>query len=161
MALPFLSTLSKAARTSWPHIRGGVRRGLPSRSIGAALRKHGFHVANETLLTLMRHERALIAHSADVRFINLNARPSISRMLDALTPIQRKFSYGVRVRAYLSDTTIPVERWVTIVSDRNLTRRQIQNAARNMIERASDRYGLDVVESQLTSALKRGTAGQL
>lgn len=158
---PFLSSLSKAARASWPFIRGGVRRGLSSRVIGTKLRKYGYHVANDTLLDLMRWEGKLIAESADLRFLRLDARPKVSRMLDALTPIRKRFSYGVRVRGYITGTTTPVERWVTVVSDENLTRRIIEQEAREAIEVSRERYGLDVVGAQLTSALKAVGRGLL
>ena len=99
MALPFLSTLSSSARTLYPQVLSGVRKGLSSRAIERSLRNAGFSLSRgRTLLPLMRAIKAVEKQGAAVRNIGMKRTINTARLPESLTAMKRNFSYTVRVR---------------------------------------------------------------
>jgi len=99
MAIPFLSTLSKSARTIYPQVLSGVKQGLSSRAIERSIRAAGFPVSrSRTLLPMMRAITEVERRGAAVKNIGLNRSINVNRLPVSLTPLRRRYSYTVRVR---------------------------------------------------------------
>jgi len=159
MPLPFLASLTAAARTIYPFIQRGVREGLSIESIGRIFRAEGFHLANATLREMVRHERSLIAASEHLRFTNLDKLIDVSRLPNALTTLRRAYSFTVEVRGIFASDKQRGTQHVTVTTDRTLTRREIESAAMEAMEAGADRYGMDVEAVQLVGGMRAGEAG--
>lgn len=161
MALPYLLTLNKTARMAYPLIRSGVRQGLSSRRIAEALQVGGLGIRRSTILEVMKRERALLDHAANLKFLGLNRRPNPDRLPEALTPIRRRYSYTIELRGRIIDTQELITRNVTVASSNLLTRGQAENIARGFVEDDPKTYGIEVDKAQLINVQKAGDLGTI
>jgi len=161
MAEPFLNQLSDSARFAYPFIQSGVRQGLSANAIGKALTAQGAGVRRSELLSLVRREADIWTHGQNLRYLNLNSRPNIDTLPEALTTIRRQFSYVVELRGQSLSDGSAVIRNVTVSSDKLLTRGEAEEIASLYAEEGAHQYGLEVDSVLLTSVLKAGAAGTI
>ena len=72
MAVPFLATLTSAARLAYPAIVGGVRRGLSANRIQGILSATGIGIRRSTLLDIVARSRANAAGGVQVVAVRAN-----------------------------------------------------------------------------------------
>lgn len=154
-------SLTAAARLAVPAVMRGVREGLSVSRIADAVRSGGIRIANESLRGLIRAEREIWRHGNSLRYVNLDSVPNPRSLPEALTTIRRNLSYTVEVRGTLTSTGKEWIQNVTVATDRNLTRRQIETAARKAISTAKERYGMDIESVILIRGVRAGSAGTL
>lgn len=154
-----LDTLSRTARTAFPIIQRGVREGLSANAIQDVLSGRGLGIRRQTLLDLVRLERGVQETINVLRFIHPGSRPNPDRLPEALTKIRRSFSFNVEVRARRLDTGEPFSQFVTVSTDRLLTRQQIEAQAIRAVERSPDRYGLEAEEALVSTGVRAGPLG--
>jgi hypothetical protein len=160
VAIPLLSTLSVAARTALPFIERGVREGLASRAINAVLKSEfGKGLRRQVLLDVMRAVSGVQSAGAQLKFLGLDKIPNPARIPAALTTIRREFSYKIEVRGVSSMTGQSMTRFVQVTSSRNLTRREMQDAALDAIGSDQERYGITDYEAVPVSAVRAGSSG--
>lgn len=155
MAGPFLFTLPKSARTAFPTILSGVRRGLSSRNITTSLQRAGIRISrSRSVLPAMRAIRQLEAQGQNVRFVGQASRINTNRLPPAITQQRRRFSYRVRVN-YVGPFG-PDVRYLTIATDSpNWTRAMIEGRAREFATGRTASGGLTDVEVTLESGQQR------
>jgi hypothetical protein len=161
MAGSFLDFLSAAARASYPFIQRGVREGLSANAIQKSLSANDIHLRRTTILDLVRRERELVSAGSSLKFLNRNARPDPRRLPEALTSLRRQYSFTVEVRGTsLSNGESRVQN-VTVVSDRLLTRGEIEDVAEGFATDGGERYGMNVDSLLLTRGMKAGALGTI
>jgi hypothetical protein len=159
MPVPYLESLTAAARKALPFITRGVREGLSSRELSAALSAQGLGLRRQSLLDLMRLTRA----DWDAQKALQNARPDLKirpeLLPEALTKLRRSLSYTAEIRGTAGDTGKEVVQHVTITSDQVMTPTQVEETASQVAERERGRYGLDIVSVRFTGGRRAGAAG--
>jgi hypothetical protein len=161
MALRLDEPLTPASALAYSAIQRGVREGLSIESIGRAVRGGGIRIANDALRSLVTAERGIFTHGQNLRFVNLDSRPNIATLPQALTAIRRAASFTVEVRGTLLSSGQSFIQHVTVTTDTPLTRREIEEAALDAVEGAQDRYGIEVEETLLVRGVRAGLAGRI
>ena len=161
MAAPFLLGLSLRARRASPIIRRAVREGVSSRQLTKILRDAGLGIRRQTLLDLMRKETERALMGPVLSALRLDRMPNPMRLPPALTKIRRAYSFTVRVRGTEFESGISMEQFVTITTDKLLTRGEIESLANLVMEKDLNRYGLDVTELLLIGGQRAGPEGLL
>lgn len=159
MALPILATLSVKARTAYPLIRRMVAQGMGLNAIQDTLKGTVLALRRETLGKIVRAERNIFTFGAALKYLNLNHKPNPDRIPEALTIISKNFSFEVSVIGFDQAIGERVERFVTVVSDENLFRWEIEDTARFMIENNPQRYPFIIEKITPIKALKAGKLG--
>ncbi len=147
MALSWLSGWSASARAAYGGIIRGVREGLSARAIGSALRAGGMSFSNAFLFSAVKEVRNLSNAGGLVAALGDNQRADPSSLPFALTEIRRRYSFLVEVQGTSMKSGALMKQNVTVSSDRNLTRLEMEEAAIDAVEEGSDRYGLEDVEA--------------
>jgi len=161
MAGSYLDRLTGAARFSYPFIQRGVREGLSANAIQKALQANDIHLRRTTVLDLVRRERELVSAGSSLKFLNLGSRPDPRRLPEALTAIRRRYSFTVEVRGTLLSNGESRTQNITVVSDRLLTRGEIEATASGFAEGGGERYGMNVDSVVLTRGMKSGALGTI
>jgi hypothetical protein len=161
MALPLLLGLSKAARTAYPLIKGGVARGMTANAIGRSIKAAGLKIRRQTLLDVVRAEKGVERAGAALRFLGLNRLPNINRLPSAITRIRRRFSFTVQVTGRLLETGEQIIQNITVSTNTIFTRRETERIAQDAVSGEVQRYGLEVVSALLIGGLRAGEAGVL
>ena len=161
MVAPFLLKQSLRARRASPLIRRAVREGVSSRQLTQILRDAGLGIRRQTLLDLMRHESERILTGPVLSALRLDRMPNPMRLPPALTKIRRAYSFTVRVRGEEFGTGIKMEQFVTITTDKLLTRGEIESLANLVVEKDLERYGLDIATVTLIGGQRAGPEGLL
>jgi len=158
MAIPFILGLTLANRKLIPFIRRAVREGLSSRQTERLIREAGFRVSRGRFIVpalreynqLERQGRAAVS---GVRTRRINTR----RLPPAATRIAKNYSYRVRITSMGPDG-FPVDMYRQVGSDRSdLTRGNIEDMARKMIEEDPEAYPLDNFETVLETGMQNAT----
>lgn len=161
MALPILSTLSKAVRRVYPIVRKGVRLGLSGNEIQNALIAADMGVARAPLLRLIKAERESKDLNSQLKFVGLDRMPNIARLAPAKTKILRKLSYTVLINAFDDFIGETVDTFITISTDVNMTRRQLEQKAQDIFEADNKRYPLQFIAKQLIEGMVAGVLGTI
>jgi len=156
-----LSVISKAGRAALPIIKSGVAKGLSGNKIAGILKGQGFKIRRQSLLDIIRAERGIKTAGAALKFLGMNRFPNPLRLPPALTRIRRKYSFIVKVTTSLLATGETIEQNITISTSKLLTRGELQQRAENMITDNQERYGLEVIVSQLIEGIRAGDSGTL
>ena len=162
MALPLIATLNKAARAALPIIQKGVSEGISSRAISSIIKDaFGKSIRRSTLLDVMRALTGIERANATLKFIRKDRLPNIARIPEAITRIRRNFAFTVQVTGQIIDASMSFAEGITIASDVNLTRSQIEAKAMDALEQRGERYNVVVESVLLVSAVKAGALGTL
>lgn len=161
MALPWLSGFPASARLAFPGIVRGVREGLSARAIGRALRAGGLSFSDRFLFEAARLQRDVFQRGGVVAALGDRERPTPSLLPEALTAINRQYSFLVEVEGRSVVTGGLVRQNVTISTDRLLTREQMEEAAVDAVESAVEVYGLEDVDATAVFGMRAGAAGLL
>lgn len=146
---------------AWPAIVRGVREGLSARAIGRAIRAAGIAISNVNLFEVARRERVVWTHGLSLRNLNPGARPNPFTLPESLSRLTRAFAFTVEVRGRLLDTSAPSKQYITISTDKLMSRRDLEEMAAEIASGGRSRYGLDVEDAVLVSGLRAGTLGVL
>lgn len=158
--MSLVSALAGAARMALPAVQRGVREGFSIARIADAVRSGGIRIANQSLRDLIAAERKVWTHGSSLRFVNLDLSPRRSALPEALTTIRRELSFTVEVRGSLVSTGKEWVQNITVATDRDLTRRQIESAARRAVTQGRERYGMEIESVVLIRGVRAGSAGR-
>ncbi len=132
-----VALLAPRVRTNLSLIRGGVDRGMTSNQIQGLIRATGQTGIRRTeLLSGIRYLKGIADSGVRVRNTPLDRFPDPSRMTIAKGPMFRNFAYEVRMQGFSHLDGEVRSRFITVRSDRNLTPRQIQAEAQNVLDQA-------------------------
>lgn len=112
-------------------------------------------VRRTDLLTALRFVRGVERRSNALASVRRDRKPDPARISISRTNIRRNFSFVVRVRGFDMVSGETVERFVTIVSDTVLSRDELEQAARDMLEEGVSNYPMDIETVTLQTALRR------
>lgn len=157
----WLGRFSSGARLAYSGIVSGVRQGLSTAAIGAKLRSGGLSIANDALREIAARERANWQHSLSLKFTPLDRPINVARLPEALTVLRSQFSFTVEVRGRKMNSQESIRQYVTVTTNKELTRRQIENAARRAVVGGPSAEGIAVEKVVLFSGLRAGEAGTL
>ena len=161
MAVPFVSTLTPAARIAFPIIEGGVARGLSANAIETSLRATGMGIRRQTLLDIVRRVRNVDQVGAQLRNIRRGFIPDPRRIPEALTKLRRAFSFRVQLTGIDSSTGDRFTRFVNVALNQPATRQSIENQGLAFVMAEPQRYQMVVDEVLLVSGVKAGGEGTL
>ena len=159
MALPFFAALTKRQRAALPIIRAGVKQGLTRNAIQALTREMGTGLRRSSLLQIITNVERQLATGPQLRNLNFNAVPNPNRLPEALTTIRRRFAYHVQITGLDVSSGQTRSRFVTVSTDRHLTRGQIEDEALDFALDDIDTYGLEDVSTLLESGVRSGIFG--
>ena len=148
-------SLSASARRALPFIERSVRTGVSSTALQSALSARGMGVRRTDLLDAIRHVRGVERRSNALASVRKDRKPDPTRIAIARTNIRRSFSFVVRVRGFDMVSGELTERFVTITSDKVLSRQEIEDAAQDMFEEGVSNYPMDIQNVTLQKALRR------
>lgn len=141
---PWLSSLPRSSRIAYPIVQRGVAEGFSSRRLADALAKGGIGIRRQSLLDMMRLERGIQATGGLFQKIGRDFAPAPERLPFALHGISNAFSYVVKVEGSLLATGQRFEGYVTVSSDRSLSRQDIESAAEDATTRKGTEYEMEV-----------------
>ena len=108
----------------------------------------------------MRHVKGMRESALHVRNIRRDYAPDPARIQRARTPILSRYSYVVDVRGTDSATGTAVSQHITVRSDHNLSRAEIESEATKAVDVTDNNYGLSehvfIDDMVLTEARRRG-----
>lgn len=148
-------SLSASARRALPFIERSVRTGMSSTALQSALAARGMGVRRTDLLDAIRHVRGVERRTNALASVRRDRKPDPSRIAIARTNIRRNFSFTVRVRGFDMVSGDLTERFVTITSDSVLSRQELEDAARAMLEEGVSNYPMDIKSVTLQKAVRR------
>lgn len=156
MAIPFLLTLTRSARLVYPHIIGGVRRGLSANAIERSIRNAGLRITRiSTLNPLIARIKAIERHGASLRFANKRFTIRTQLLPESLTDIRQKYSYTYRVSG-TNELGDIVSRFVTVTTDNAaLTVAELDESARSLVVVGSISDSLSDVEVVMDFGVRR------
>lgn len=161
MAVPFLSTLSAAARLAYPAIVGGVRRGLSANSIGTILRNTGIGIRRSTLLDIVARSRLVFQYGGRLRALPKNRRPNIFSIPEALTKTTRQYAFTLEVKGTAADTGQATSQFITLATDSLMTREQMEALAMEVADEGKERYGMISESATFVDGIRAGELGVL
>ncbi len=161
MALPFLSTLSAAARLAYPAIVGGVRRGFSANKIQSILQATGIGVRRSTLLNIVARSRAIFGHGSYLRGLRKGQRPNVFALPEALTRLTRQFAFTYKVEGTATDTGLPMSQYITLAMDKLKTGPEMQAEAVRIAEEGKERYDMDALRAIAVDGVQAGPLGVL
>ncbi len=157
--LPFISSLSKSARTAYSFIKRGIKEGLSGRAIGQVLKDAGTGIRNQTLFEMIREIKGVEQKGSQLKFLPLNKRPNPERLPRSLTPIRNNYGFEVLIEGHQNTTGLRESRFITIGSDTLLTRGEIETLAFDAISENADIYSMNVEKITLTGGFRKGDFG--
>jgi len=155
MPLPYLSTLSSAARSLYPMVVSGVRQGLSSRAIERSIRNAGFSVSRgRTLLPMMRAIREVERQGAAVRHVGLTTSINTNRLPVSLVPMRRRYAYTVRVRG-LNAAGELVDQYLTYMTNSSTIKRStIESRVMDIAQTGQSGETLEDIEVTLVHGMR-------
>lgn len=160
MALPLAATISAAARRALPIIQRGVREGLSSRAINDVIKSaFGRGIRRQTLLDVMRAERGIVELAPQLKRLGRLKRPNINRLPLAVTRIRRRLSFIVQIRGFIADVGNEIIQQVTVSTDVNLTRQEIEDLAAGTIRTGQSGTMVEIEDVTLISGVRAGRPG--
>lgn len=161
MAVPFLWTLSTAARAAYPAIVSGVWRGLSANRIQSILQATGMGIRRQTLLDIVARERALKNIGNYLNTLKRNQRPNPLALPEALTKLTRQFAVTVEVRGTLVDTEATTSQFITLSMDSLMEREDMEDLAEEILGEGVERYGMVFESVHFVEAMQAGAPGVL
>lgn len=161
MAVPFLATLSAAARLAYPAIVGGVRRGLSANSIQGILRATGIGIRRVTLLDIVARSRLVFQFGGRLRALRKGQRPNIFAIPEALTKTTRRFAFTLEVKGTATDTGLATSQFITLATDRLMTREEMERLAMDVADEGKERYGMVSESATFVDGIQAGPLGVL
>ena len=108
----------------------------------------------------IRYAKGKVASGSYLRNLRPNFRPNPQRLRDSQARMTTRFRYEVRIRGRNLQTGQLEDQFVTVRTDRNIPRQEIETEARKAYESAADaqiaRYTLSDLEIQLETGAWRG-----
>lgn len=128
---------------------------MSSTSLQRALSARGMGVRRTDLLDAIRHVRGVERRTNALASVRRDRKPDPTRIAIARTNIRRSFSFVLRARGFDMVSGELTERFVTIASDKVLSRQELEDAARDMFEEGTSNYPMDIQNITLQKALRR------
>lgn len=154
MAFPFLETASKSVRTFFPFAKRAVLEGISANRAIEAFRLAGNAIRRTDALELIRQIRGVERIGSALKNLRLSNRPDPNRLPEALTKTRRRFGFTVKVTVYSPAEDTTFDRWITVATDKLLTREEIEDFASEMASDESYGRELEAQSSQLYSGYK-------
>lgn len=161
MPVPLLSTLSTAARVAYPIIKRAVSEGLSVLDTQILLQEHLTPVPRNELLKVINAVRREFRLGADLRDRPLNRVIGERVLHEAITPLRRQYSFDVLVRGIDMATGLLRGQYITVSTDRLMTRAEIERAAMLAASGSGGSGGMEEVEAELQAGRRAGRAGTL
>ncbi len=161
MALPFLTTLSAAARLAYPAIHGGVRRGLSANRIQSILTGAGIGIRRQTLLDLVAATRGIIEKGGYLRKLRAGQRFNPAALPQALTRTTREYAITVAVEGTSTDTGLPTWQHITLAMDKPMARDAMEDLAMRLAREGKERYEMTPESAVIEEGVRAGMAGVL
>lgn len=161
MAISFLAALTKTARIAYPIVKRGVREGLSGRAIGQILKNSNLGIRTQTLFEIIRREKRIQSKGAQLRFLRLASMPNPDRLPKALTVIRRRYAFILEVAGTISQTGESFLRHITVSTDTLMTRQQLEDVGRMILEDDPSAYPLEIDKVTLNSGVQQGELGRL
>lgn len=161
MALPLLARLSASARSAYPFIRRAVSEGMSVLDTQILLQEVLFPVPRNELLRVINAIRREFRLGADLREWPMRRVIGESVLHTAITPLRRRFSFEVLIRGIDTRTGNPRGQFITVTTDRLLTREQIEAEAERFAVGGEGSGGMEDVTAELVAGRKAGSAGTL
>lgn len=141
-------------------IRRGVLDGLSSRLIQDALSAGGIGIRRTILLEKIRDIKSLEITSAPLRFMRKDRRPDPARLFEAKGMIRRQFGFNVRLRGEDPESGEKVTQWVTVSTNENLSRAQIEERATTLDQGYGREETFTLTDATLWEGYKAGPMGR-
>lgn len=161
MPIPLLSTLSTAARVAYPIIKRAVSEGLSVLDTQILLQDHLTPIPRNELLKVINAVRREYRLGADLRNRPLNRIIGERSLHEAITPLRRQYSFDVLVRGIDTATGLLRGQYITVSTDRLLTRAEIEAAAMRAASGAGGSGGMEEMIAELHAGRRAGRAGTL
>lgn len=161
MAAPFLAGLSARARRAYPIVRRAVREGLSANQTQLLLQRNDMGFRRRVLLDMFRFEKGIQLKNVPLRTLGRSRFPDPSRLGEAITKIRRAFSFQLEVSGASIQTGETLTRFVTVTTDRLMTRAELEDMAGRTVAGDTSAYELDLQAVQLVGGLRAGEAGTL
>ena len=159
MPKSWLDTLSASARAVYPHARRGVREGISIARIGRAARDGGLSISNAALSEMVRRERAIVSYTSRLYMLGPTRNPDPTKLPEALSRIQSKYSIEVKITSTLSSTGARSEIFATISTDALLNRTQIESGIDKIMSSQGERYGFEMSNYEIVGYMRSGPLG--
>ena len=136
--------LSIRARANYQLIRGGVTRGLSKRAINDLIKaRDGRGLRSDFLGKAVNYAKGQRETGVYLRNVGLDRMPNPSRLTTSKAHMTTRFRYEVRLRGINRLTGQVQDGYITVRTDRPLTRRGIEEEARKWSELGNrERYGV-------------------
>lgn len=161
MAVPFLAGLSPRARRAYPIVQRAVREGLSANQTQLLLQRNDMGFRRRVLLDMFRFEQGIRRKNVPLRTLGRNRFPDPTRLGEAITKIRRAFSFQLEVSGVSIQTGETLSRFVTITTDRLMTRAELEDLAGRTVAGDTQAYELDLQAVQLTGGLRAGALGTI
>ncbi len=142
MAVPWLSTLPKAARLFYPIALKGVSEGIAANTILKAYSAAGPGIRRTLGLEVVRRVRGVERASRAFKGMRLDLHPDVSRIPEGGTKMGWNLSYKIEYQAVTSEGK-SLTAHVTVVSDEVITRRQAEEMAASFFAKTPEEYGIE------------------
>lgn len=160
MAVPFLAALAPRVRRLLPIIKAGVYRGVPSRSINAAIKAvEGKGLNRQVLLDVMRALSGIERAGKHLRNLGRNAVPNIKRLPVSLHKIRTPLSFLVKTITEEMDTGLQIISWVRVGISEAISRTGIEKLAQARIEKRRQQSKLIFISAQLQEGIRAPEIG--
>lgn len=148
-------SLSASAKRALPFIERSVRTGVSSTALQSALAARGMGVRRTDLLDAIRHVRGVSRRTNALASVRRDRRPDPMRIAIARTNIRRKFSFTLRIRGSADGTGERIERFITISTDKVLSRQELEETAAGVVDAERSNYPFEIDTVTLVTAVRR------
>ena len=144
MPSPLLRGLSDSAKKAYPYILRGIREGKTANTLTTELRELGQGLRRQSLLDAVRVARGVLDSGQSIRARSLGAKVQESDLQETGLKQRRTYNFTVQARVYDAEADERFNKIISISSDRLLSRREIGEEARDILEGDEYGYGYEV-----------------
>lgn len=150
--------LTSSQNRVWNFIQGSVARGIGASASLRSLIEIGEGIRRTDYLAAYRYASGLKDAGYKVQNVPHKYFPDYARLPDSLTNIRRNYSFDVRIGIEdYDEEDNPINRYVTVTTDRQLTVQEILDEADNYVEEQPENYEeVEYTEPVIERARKRG-----
>lgn len=131
---------NEEVRNTAQFIESMVQGGVGSTEIYNTLVQAGLGKRKQTVLQTIRQVRNIQSKRSYVNSLGLDYLPNPERFARAIFPQSKKYAYIVRLEGVNEDTEKPDNQYISIVSDKVITKREAIQTALHYIENPGAQY---------------------
>ena len=121
-------------RNSFQYIESMVGEGIGAQEIYETLQSAGLGRRKQTVLNAIRAARNITLTRPYISSVGLDDMPNASRFAKAVFPQSKKYSYRVKISGIDDLNEEPDEQYISVVTDKVITKREAINTAYFYIE---------------------------